>query len=132
MKRSMLRLALPLVMLLTLASCSGEGLFPTAPASRSAAVTGAIVAQVTNGGTPAGGIQIVLNQDVVRTTNALGQARFDELPPGPYTVSILVPQGFVLGPTIQATQNVTVTTGGTATVNWIIQPIENVGGQPGA
>lgn len=132
MKRSMLRLALPLLTLLTLAACGGEGLFPTAPASRDAALTGTIVAQVTSGGTPAGGIQIVLNQDVVRTTDAAGQARFDELPPAQYTVSILVPQGFILGPTTEATQNVTVTTGGTATVNWIIQPIENVGGPPGA
>lgn len=132
MNGSRLRLALPLLLLLALASCSGEGLFSTAPASRSAATTGAIVAQVTNAGTPAGGIQVVLDQDVVRTTDGSGQARFQELAPGPYTLSILVPQGFVLDPAVQATQNVTVTAGGTATVTWIIRPNDNVGGQPGA
>ncbi|MDQ3606653.1 MAG: prealbumin-like fold domain-containing protein [Gemmatimonadota bacterium] len=132
MNRSMLRLVLPLFVLLTLVSCTGEGLFPTTPASRNAALTGTLVVTVTNAGVPAGGIQVVMNQDVVGTTDALGQARFAELRPGVYTVSILVPQGFILDSTLAATQNVTVTAGGTATVNWVIRPGENVGGQPGA
>lgn len=130
MQRYIVRLGMPLLLLFVLVACSGGNLFPTAPATRDATLTGNIIAQVTSAGSPAGGIEIVLNATTVRTTDALGQARFENLAPGPYTVSIRVPAGFLLDTTVDANQNVNVAAGGIARVTWSIRPQENVGGNP--
>lgn len=100
------------------AACSGGGgNGGTGPGP----TTGSVVASVAAGGTNVQGAQLSITGGAAATTGANGQARWDNLQPGAYTVTLSqLPAGFAMG-TETAAKSASVAAGGTATVSWAVQ-----------
>ena len=85
--------------------------------------TGSVVAQVGAGGASVQGAQLAITGGATAATGSNGQARFDNLQPGAYTVTLSqLPAGFGLG-SETAGKSANVTAGGTATVSWSVQTV---------
>ncbi|MEW5928908.1 MAG: plastocyanin/azurin family copper-binding protein [Gemmatimonadota bacterium] len=100
------------------AACSGGGgNGGTGPGP----TTGSVVASVAAGGTNVQGAQLSITGGAAATTGSNGQARWDNLQPGAYTVTLSqLPAGFAMG-TETAGKSASVAAGGTATVSWSVQ-----------
>ncbi|HEV2148341.1 MAG TPA: plastocyanin/azurin family copper-binding protein [Longimicrobiaceae bacterium] len=98
------------------AACSGGG-GGTDPGP----TTGSVVAQVSAAGAGVPGAAVAISGGAARTTGSNGQARFDNLQAGGYTLTLQqLPQGFAMGGET-AGKTTSVTAGGTATVSWTVQ-----------
>ena len=85
--------------------------------------TGSVVAQVGAGGASVPGAQLAITGGASAATGSNGQARFDNLQPGAYTVTLSqLPTGFAMGGETAA-KSASVTAGGTATVSWSVQTV---------
>lgn len=84
---------------------------------------GNIAGRVTSGGTGVPDVSITLSGEGTgtATTGADGRYRFDDRDVGSYTVTIAVPDGFDLAAGQTIAKPATVTDGGTATVDWILE-----------
>jgi plastocyanin len=101
------------------AACSGGDGGGTGPGP--GPTTGSVVAQVGAGGAGVQGAQLSITGGGTAATGSNGQARFDNLQPGAYTVTLSqLPAGFGMG-TETAGKAATVTAGGTANVSWSVQ-----------
>ena len=99
------------------AACSGGGGGGTGPGP----TTGSLVGQVSAGGSSVQGAQLAITGGATAATGSNGQARFDNLQPGTYTVTLSqLPTGFAMG-TETAGKSASVTAGSTATVSWSVQ-----------
>ena len=100
------------------AACSGGGdNGGTGPGP----TTGSVVASVAAGGASVQGAQLSITGGAAATTGSSGQARWDNLQPGAYTVTLSqLPAGFAMG-TETAGKSASVAAGGTATVSWSVQ-----------
>lgn len=106
------------------AACSGGG-GGTDPGP----TTGSVVAQVAAGGSAVQGATVAISGGAAQTTASNGQARFDGLQPGSYTLTLQqLPTGFSIGGETAA-KSATVAAGGTATVSWAVQGGGGGGGQ---
>lgn len=100
------------------AACSGGG---DGGGTGPGPTTGSVVAQVGAGGTGVQGAQLSITGGGTAATGSNGQARFDNLQPGAYTVTLSqLPAGFGMG-TETAGKAATVAAGGTANVSWSVQ-----------
>ena len=101
------------------AACSGGDGGGTGPGP--GPTTGSVVAQVGAGGAGVQGAQLSITGGGTAATGSSGQARFDNLQPGAYTVTLSrLPAGFGMG-TETAGKAATVAAGGTANVSWSVQ-----------
>jgi plastocyanin len=101
------------------AACSGGDNGGTGPGP--GPTTGSVVASVAAGGTNVQGAQLAITGGAAATTGSNGQARWDNLQPGAYTVTLSqLPAGFAMG-TETAGKSASVAAGGTATVSWSVQ-----------
>ncbi len=105
---------------LLVGACGGDGGGGTGPVPPS--TTGSISGEVKAGSTAVPNAQVALSGGGTQTTNANGQFSFSNLEPRTYTLTVQLPQGFTLG-TETATKSVTVTAGGTASVNFGVRVI---------
>lgn len=98
------------------AACSGgDGGTNPGPTS------GSVTAQVNAGGSAVSGASVGISGGAAQSTGSNGQARFDNLQPGSYTVTLQqLPAGFSMG-TETAGKTATVTAGANSTVTWTVQ-----------
>ena len=84
--------------------------------------TGSVVAQVSAaGGSGVSGAAVGISGGAAQSTGSDGRARFDNLQPGSYTLTLQqLPAGFSMGGET-AGKAANVTAGGTATVSWSVQ-----------
>lgn len=106
--------------LILMSACGGDGGTEPTPTPQA---TGSVVGQVTAGSAVVSNAQVAISGGVSRstTTDASGRYSFTSLAPGSYSLSITAPSGFDLAPSEAATKSATVTSGGTATINWSMQ-----------
>lgn len=110
------------------AACSGGDGGGTGPGP--GPTTGSVVAQVGAGSASVQGAQLSITGGGTAATGSNGQARFDNLQPGSYTVTLSqLPAGFAMG-SETAGKSASVTAGGTANVSWSVQTVG--GGGPAA
>ncbi|HEU4561880.1 MAG TPA: hypothetical protein VFS20_28905 [Longimicrobium sp.] len=115
--------------LLAAAACDASGLFSsTAPFGGGGIVTGSGTVQgsVLSGGSGLGGVPVVLIGRDSTQTASNGVFAFDSLPAATYQLAVRVPIGYALAAGQTATRSVSVSSGATTGITFVLQQTTTV------